>query len=47
MTLAITVPNAHPAVKARAHWITERSGGTGVCVELAMTVLQAQGRWPY
>ncbi len=47
VTLAVTVPNAHPVVLERAHWVTQRSGGTGICVELAMTVLTAQGRWPH
>lgn len=45
--LSITVPNGHPAVRARAAFETERSGGTGVVVELAQRILQAQGKWPY
>ncbi len=43
----ITVSNAHPAVKERAHFITQRGGGEGVCVEIAQLVLTAQNRWPY
>ena len=47
VSLSITVPNAHPAVLERAGWITGRRGGEGVCVDIAMRLLKAQGRWPY
>ncbi len=45
--LAITVPNAHPGVLARADFITQRAGGEGVVVEIAELILRAQDRWPY
>jgi len=45
--LAATVPNAHPAVLARAHFVTSRSGGEGAAVDIAQLILTAQNRWPY
>ena len=45
--IAISVPNGHPAAMARADWVTERAGGTGVAVEIAQHILKAQQRWPY
>ena len=45
--LAISVPNAHPTVIARAQLITRTAGGQGVARELAEQVLRAQGSWPY
>lgn len=45
--LAISVPNGHPAVTARANLITDAAGGQGVARELAERVLKAQGTWPY
>lgn len=47
VALAISVPNAHPAAQAQAHWITTRRGGDGVAVEIAQLLLQAQGTWPF
>lgn len=47
VTLALSVPNAHPAARARADAVTERAGGEGVVVELAEWVLRAQDKWPY
>lgn len=44
---SISVPNGHPAVKARADHITETAGGEGVARELAELVLRARGTWPY
>ncbi len=43
----VTVANAHPAVKERAHFVTQRRGGDGVCVEIAQLILTAQNKWPY
>jgi 3-deoxy-D-manno-octulosonate 8-phosphate phosphatase (KDO 8-P phosphatase) len=45
--LAISVPNAHPTVLARADLVTSTAGGQGVARELAQRVLVAQGSWPY
>jgi 3-deoxy-D-manno-octulosonate 8-phosphate phosphatase (KDO 8-P phosphatase) len=47
VTLAVTVPNAHPAVLERAHYVTARGGGEGVVVELAELILRAQDKWPF
>lgn len=44
---AISVPNGHPAVKARADHLTETPGGAGVARELAELILRARGTWPY
>lgn len=45
--LSITVPNAHPGLLTRADWVTSRSGGQGICVELAEEILRSQNKWPY
>lgn len=45
--LSISVPNGHPAVRARADHVTETSGGEGVARELAELVLRARNSWPY
>ena len=45
--LNLTVANAHPAVKERAHFVTERAGGEGVCVEVAQLILTAQNKWHF
>lgn len=47
VAFAISVPNAHPAARSQAQWITQRSGGTGVAVEIAELLLRAQGTWPF
>ncbi|XOV84288.1 MAG: KdsC family phosphatase [bacterium] len=47
VAFAISVPNAHPVARDNAQWITQRSGGTGVAVEIAQLLLQAQGTWPF
>lgn len=47
VTLKATVANGHPAVQARADFVTQRSGGEGVIVELAQLILQAQDRWEF
>jgi 3-deoxy-D-manno-octulosonate 8-phosphate phosphatase (KDO 8-P phosphatase) len=40
---AVTVPHARPAVRARAHFVTERDGGNGAVRELCEMILAAQG----
>ena len=47
VTLAISVPNGHPATRARADWVTGRAGGDGVVVEIAEQILKAQKKWPF
>ena len=44
--LAVTVPHAPPAVRARAHYVTAREGGGGAVRELAELILAAQERLP-
>lgn len=41
--LAVTVPHAPPAVRAHAHHVTTRDGGSGAVRELADLILSAQG----
>jgi 3-deoxy-D-manno-octulosonate 8-phosphate phosphatase (KDO 8-P phosphatase) len=45
--LPITVPNAHPAMRAHALWTTQRIGGDGVVVDIAQLLLQAQNKWQW
>lgn len=45
--LNLTVKNAHPAVKEHAHFVTERAGGEGICVEICQLILTAQDKWPH
>ncbi len=40
--LAVTVPHAPAAVRAHAHYVTRREGGTGAVRELADIILAAQ-----
>lgn len=47
VALTATVANAHPAVLAKAQFVTQRAGGAGVVVELCELILRAQERWPY
>ena len=42
--LAVTVPHAPAAVRAHAHYVTTREGGSGAVRELADLILAAQGR---
>lgn len=42
--LAIAVADAHPLVRARAHWVTTAPGGRGAVREVCELVLAAQGR---
>jgi 3-deoxy-D-manno-octulosonate 8-phosphate phosphatase (KDO 8-P phosphatase) len=41
--LGVTVPHAPPAVRAQAHYVTVRDGGSGAVRELADLILNAQG----
>lgn len=41
--LAVSVPNAVPAVKSAAHYVTNAGGGKGAVREFCDLVLQAQG----
>lgn len=43
--LALTVANAHPAVRERAHWTTTAGGGDGAVREVTDRLLRAQDRW--
>ena len=45
--LAISVPNAHPAVQAAAHWVTATAGGDGVAREVCQALLVARSQWPW
>ena len=40
----VSVPNAHPLVKKRAVYITQRSGGQGVLMEVVEWILNLQDR---
>lgn len=42
--LAVAVADAHPAVRARAHWVTRRGGGRGAVRELCELLLAARGQ---
>lgn len=42
--LAVAVANAHPEVRARAHWTTQKAGGHGAVREVCDLLLAAQGR---
>lgn len=44
--LAVAVPEAHPRVLARAHWVTTSGGGRGAVQETCDLVLEARGLWP-
>ena len=41
--LAVAVPDAHPCVLARAHWVTAARGGEGAVQEACDLVLAARG----
>lgn len=43
--LALTVPNAHDELLARAHWVSRREGGLGAVREACDLILKAQGRY--
>lgn len=42
---AASVPNAHPEVRSRVHYITQAAGGHGAARELCDFVLRAQGAY--
>lgn len=42
---AVTVPDAPPEVKARAHFITTAAAGRGAAREVCEFLLRAQGAW--
>ena len=42
--LAIAVADAHPAVKAQAHWVTTARGGHGAVREVCEFIMEAQGK---
>jgi len=42
---AASVPNAHAEVKARVHYVTQISGGSGAARELCDFIMQAQGSY--
>jgi 3-deoxy-D-manno-octulosonate 8-phosphate phosphatase (KDO 8-P phosphatase) len=43
--LAVAVANAVPEVRAAAHWVTTRPGGSGAVREFAEALLRARGEW--
>ena len=42
---AASVPNAHPEVRARVHYVTAAGGGGGAVRELCDLILRAQGNY--
>ena len=40
-----SVPNAHPEVSARAHWVAQARGGYGAVREVCDFILRAQGSY--
>jgi 3-deoxy-D-manno-octulosonate 8-phosphate phosphatase (KDO 8-P phosphatase) len=40
-----SVPNAHPEVRARAHWVSDSPGGLGAAREACDFILRAQGNY--
>lgn len=42
---AASVPQGHPEVRARAHYVTQASGGHGAVRELCDFILRAQGKY--
>lgn len=43
--LALSVPNGHRAVSARAHWVSHNPGGEGAVREACDLIMQAQGTY--
>ncbi len=43
--LAVAVQDAHPLVRAHAHWQTPHPGGRGAARDVCELILKAQGRW--
>ncbi|MFZ6646633.1 KdsC family phosphatase [Undibacterium sp. TJN25] len=42
---AASVPNAHPEVRARVHYVTQAAGGRGAAREVCDFILKAQGKY--
>jgi len=42
---AASVPNAHPEVRSRVHYVTQATGGRGAARELCDFILRAQGNY--
>ncbi len=40
-----SVPNAHPEVRSRAHWVSDSMGGHGAAREVCDFILRAQGNY--
>ncbi|MGH8806747.1 MAG: KdsC family phosphatase [Noviherbaspirillum sp.] len=45
VAFAASVPNAHPEVRARVHYVTQAQGGRGAARELCDLILRAQGNY--
>lgn len=45
VAFAASVPNGHPEVRARAHFISEAGGGRGAAREVCDFILRAQGNY--
>jgi 3-deoxy-D-manno-octulosonate 8-phosphate phosphatase (KDO 8-P phosphatase) len=45
VAFAASVPNAHPEVRARVHYVTKARGGCGAARELCDFILRAQGNY--
>ena len=43
--LAVSVPNGHPEVRARVHYVTQAGGGYGAVREVGDLILRAQGKY--
>ncbi|OSZ63297.1 HAD family hydrolase [Hydrogenophaga sp. IBVHS2] len=43
---AAAPPDAHPEVRARAHWVSQRAAGAGAVRELCDLLLLASGHYP-
>ncbi|MGV3652960.1 MAG: KdsC family phosphatase [Noviherbaspirillum sp.] len=42
---AASVPNAHPEVRQRVHYVTQATGGRGAAREICDFILRAQGKY--
>lgn len=45
VAFAASVPNGHPEVRRRVHYVTEAAGGRGAARELCDFILRAQGNY--
>jgi 3-deoxy-D-manno-octulosonate 8-phosphate phosphatase (KDO 8-P phosphatase) len=45
VAFAASVPNGHPEVRARVHYVTRAHGGRGAVRELCDFILRAQGAY--